>query len=250
MTGPSSIFDAHVHVGKWLTPDFHGRESDLHDVADTLDRTGIEGALAMPTDAGDNAGLLAEMKDYRGKVDFLFAAWIDPTDTNLNGFLKANAGTIRALKFHPSFSRTPITDDTFRPFLEYAGDNGLPAVVHCGRWLEKAGYELALEAATRYQTVPFILSHMGGDSPGLVMGAANAVSDRRLENVYLGTESIREYWLVGRALELVGPERIVFGSDHNLNHPASFIAVVDALDLPAADRDLILGGNARRLLGI
>jgi predicted TIM-barrel fold metal-dependent hydrolase len=40
----------------------------------------------------------------------------------------------------------------------------------------------------------------------------------------------------------------VFGSDHNLNHPGSFLAVIEALGLSAAQRAAILGGNARRIL--
>lgn len=242
------VFDAHVHVGRWKTPDFAGRTSHLEDVADVLTGAGCSGALVMPTDEADNQGLLDALGARNKGPRFLFAAWINPDAPELDGFLADHLGDIRAFKFHPSFQRRPITDPSYRPYLEMAGREGLPAVVHCGRWREIAGYELALEAAVRHPDVPFILSHMGGDSPGLVTGAAEAIRDGRLDNVYLGTESIREYWLVRRALEIVGPERLVFGSDHNLNHPASFLAVVDALDLTDADRARVVGGNAQRLL--
>ncbi|MBL6976391.1 MAG: amidohydrolase family protein [Deltaproteobacteria bacterium] len=242
------VFDAHVHVGRWKTLDFAGRTSHLEDVADVLTGAGCTGALVMPTDEADNQGLLDAVKAWKKRPCFLFAAWINPEVTGLEGFLSDHLADIRALKFHPSFQRRPITDITYRPFLDLAGREGLPAVVHCGRWREIAGYELALEAAAAHPDVPFILSHMGGDSPGLVTGAATAIRDGRMDNVYLGTESIREYWLVRRALEIVGPEKLVFGSDHNLNHPASFLAVVDALDLSDTDRKLVVGGNARRIL--
>ncbi|NOZ02533.1 MAG: amidohydrolase family protein [Deltaproteobacteria bacterium] len=247
MKGNFHRFDAHVHVGKWQTPDFAGRSSDLDDVSSVLADAGLTGALLMPTDAVDNQGLLEAIRAFDTDMNLLFAAWIDPEAPGLKAFL--DHGDVRALKFHPSFQRRPITDESFRPFLELAARRGLPVVVHCGRWREVAGFELALEAASRYPGVPFVLSHMGGDSAELVLGAARAIGDNHLQNVYLGTESIREYWLVQRALDIVGPRRVVFGSDHNLNHPASFLAVVEALDISSAERNLVLGGNAKRLFG-
>jgi predicted TIM-barrel fold metal-dependent hydrolase len=243
-------FDAHVHVGRWQLPDFGGHGSDLDDVSGVLSATGFTGALVMPTDAGDNAGTLAALDAYRGPLSFLFAPWIDPRDASLPAFLDANAGRIAALKFHPSFCRLPLTAPEFRPFLQHAADRGLPCVVHCGRWQEVAGWSITLQVVESLPRVPFILSHMGGDSPGLVAGAAAAIHERHLDNAYLGTESIREPWVVGRALAVLGSERLVFGSDHNLNHPGSFLAVIEALGLSAAQRAAILGGNARRILAL
>ncbi|MBM4395578.1 MAG: amidohydrolase family protein [Deltaproteobacteria bacterium] len=242
------VFDAHVHVGRWLTPDFAGRESDLADAAGVLAGAGVTGALVMTTDARDNEGVLAAVRAWQGPLELRFAAWADPADPAALPFLARNAGEVAALKVHASFARLPITDPAFEPFLAHAGRAGLPVVVHCGRWREVAGWEMALEAADRHPEVPFILSHMGGDSPALVLGAAQAVRDRGLANAHLGTESIREYWLVRRALDLVGPEKVLFGSDHNLNHPGAFLAVARALGLDAASEALVLGGNARRLL--
>lgn len=250
---PFQVFDAHVHVGRWLTLDFAGRESDLTDVTRVLASAGVTGALVMPTDEGDNAGLLREVVHF-GNADgamlaLFFAAWIRPSDDSLHDFLENNLSLVRALKIHPSFNRLPLTDPTYEPYLNLAEVARWPVIVHCGRWREVAGWEKALEVAERHPEVPFILAHMGGDSPSLVMGAARAIRERGLFNAYLGTESIREYWLVARALDLVGPERIVFGSDHNLNHPASFLAVIEALGLSPMEKNLILGGNAARLLG-
>lgn len=248
---PFEVFDAHVHVGRWLTPDFAGRESDLEDVTRVLKSARVTGALVMPTDSGDNAALLAEVfrRQVSGEAPALFfAAWVRPGDETLREYLNENLSRVSALKIHPSFNRLPITDPSCEPFLSLASAHHWPVVVHCGRWREVAGWEKALEAAERHPDIPFVLSHMGGDSPSLVLGAARAIRERGLANAHLGTESIREYWLVAQALDLVGPRRLVFGSDHNLNHPASFLAVIAALDLAPAERALILGGNARRLL--
>lgn len=243
------VFDAHVHVGRWLTPDFAGRESGLDDAAAVLAGAGADGALVMTTDARDNEGALAALRAYRGPLDLRFAAWADPRDDGLGAWIEARAAAVAALKIHPSFSRLPLSDPSFGPLLDLAERLGLPVVVHCGRWREVAGWEIAVDCAARRPALPFVLSHMGGDSPALVLGAAAAIAERGLANVHLGTESIREYWLVRRALDLVGPARVVFGSDHNLNHPAAFLAVAEAATPDPAARALVLSGNARRLFG-
>lgn len=244
-------FDAHVHVGAWQTPDFAGHASDLADVRRVLGQAGFTGALVMPTDDGDNDGLaraLAQAPDEPGGPRFLMAAWVDPhrPDDTLD-FLERRGPLVRALKCHPSFARLPLTAPAYRPFLAYAREHDLPIVTHCGRWREVAGFEVALEAAAEFPQVSFVLSHMGGDGPTLVAGAAAAIRERGLDRVHLGTESIREPWVVGRAIDVLGADRLVFGSDHNLNHPASFLAVIDALGLSHGERERILGGNARTL---
>lgn len=247
MNDAYSRFDAHVHIGWWKTPDFAGHGSGIAQVSRVLRQSGFTGALAMTTDQIDNQGLLSAIKAGTHEISFSFAAWAQPGDSSFALFLESNLDHICAIKTHPSFARKPISHDDYVFVLELARRHGLPVVVHCGRWQEVAGYNIVLDTARKWHDVSFVLAHMGGDSPALVSGAASRIHDEHIENAFLGTESIREYWLVGRALDVLGPSRLVFGSDHNLNHPASFVAVIDALGLEGADYQAIMGGNAYRL---
>jgi predicted TIM-barrel fold metal-dependent hydrolase len=142
-----------------------------------------------------------------------------------------------------------ITDERAAPFLAFAAEHGLTVLVHCGRWQEMSSYKLALDAAADYADTNFILSHMGGDTPELVLGAVEGALKRNLSNVHLGIEGVREYWIVRRAVEELGADRVIFGSDFPLGHPRMYLGLVESLDLDQARRDLILGGNALRLLG-
>ncbi len=243
----AGIFDAHVHAGKWLAPDFGGHSTTLEQTAHVLADAGISGALVMPTDSGDNDGLLSALATYRGPVRFLAAAWAMPDCTGFGTEL--DAGAFAAVKIHPSFCRRPVSDPCWVPAIGAARERGLPVVVHCGRWQEMAGWGILLDTARRWPDVTFVMAHMGGDSPGLVRAAAGAIASGRVGNVYMGTESIREYWVLADAVRTVGADRVLFGSDHNLNAPSSFLAVVRAAGLSVGEQAAILGDNALRLFG-
>jgi predicted TIM-barrel fold metal-dependent hydrolase len=170
-------------------------------------------------------------------------------DDYIFDFIQKNRREVFALKIHPSFARLPVDDKAFYPFFELAQTFSMPVVVHCGRWREVTGYEHVLNVAKMFSNVDFILSHMGGDSPPLVLGAARDILNLGLENCFLGTESIREYWLIERVVKMLGAKKLVFGSDHNLNHPRTFIATIEALRITAEEKSLIFGQNAMALLG-
>jgi predicted TIM-barrel fold metal-dependent hydrolase len=72
---------------------------------------------------------------------------------------------------------------------------------------------------------------------------------RGLPNAYLGTESIREYYSVRIALDRLGPERLLFGSDYPLGWPSAYLGVLEGARLTEEERRLVLGGNLLRLMG-
>lgn len=248
------ILDGHVHVGPWKEPSFSGRATDLAHCVEVLRESGIGGALVMPTDRAENEGLLAALRAWegqRGGADPIlrFNAWVDPLDPGNLPWLEAHAREIAALKIHPSFVRKPPTDPVYEPHLDAAAAHGWPVLVHCGRWQEMSSWRFGVELARRHPTVSFVLCHMGGDSTDLVQGVVDALSaEDGPRNAWLGTESIRQYWIVGAAIERLGADRVIFGSDYNLNHPRSFLAVVEALHLPKPQAQAVLGDNLDGLL--
>ena len=50
--------------------------------------------------------------------------------------------------------------------------------------------------------------------------------------------------------KLVGSDHILFGSDYPLIAQSRFLKEIDSLELSEDDKNLILSGNARRLLGM
>lgn len=245
-TGAVKVIDGHVHVGRWRTPDFSGRATEVEDAARLYAELGYTSALVMPTDTGENARLLDGL--LASSFPFRFCAWIDPADPAAAAFLDERRDDVAALKVHPSFLRRRADDEVFEPFYRWGAAHGTPVLVHCGRWLEMASWRFPLAAAVRHPDVAFVLCHMGGDGTDLVEGAVEGVLASGADNVFFGTESIRQYWIVRHAISRLGPERVIFGSDYNLNHPRSFEAVVDALDLPPAARERVFFHNLNELL--
>jgi predicted TIM-barrel fold metal-dependent hydrolase len=56
------------------------------------------------------------------------------------------------------------------------------------------------------------------------------------------------WWATEIAINRLGAERFLYGSDFPLGHPRVLLGLIDALRIPAADKDLILGQNLLRLL--
>jgi predicted TIM-barrel fold metal-dependent hydrolase len=53
-----------------------------------------------------------------------------------------------------------------------------------------------------------------------------------------------------QVIQLVGADKILFGSDYPLLAQGRLLKEINSLDLAPETKSLILGGNARRLLGI
>lgn len=243
------LIDAHIHAGHWSPGKFLGRGVSFRDIEECLDECGIAGAVLTATDLRENE-LIREFVGRAREKRFWFFPWINPAEPGQLEYVKGRSGPeIDGLKFHPSCDRVRITDERVMPFLQVARDRSLPVLVHCGRWQEMSSYAYALDAASKHADVTFILSHMGGDTPELVIATLEGIMAARLSNVFLGMEGVREYWAIQRVIDELGADRVIFGSDYPLGHPKMYLGLVDALRLSDRDRALVLGGNILRLLG-
>lgn len=249
------IIDAHVHVGAWDHADFLGRASSFQSTLAELEGAGIGGAALLPTDRGENQALLdgaraAQAAGHRGQM-WLFP-WVRPLGAGGEAdlaWVEDNLASIAGIKFHPSLSRVRISDPAFAPFLELCARASKVALVHCGRWQEMASWRFCLDAAERHPAARFLLAHAGGDTPPLATAAAAGIAERKLANAWFEISGLREYWVVQRNIDLIGPERYLLGSDYNLAHPSMYVAAVRAMKLGEVATRQVLGENAVALLG-
>jgi predicted TIM-barrel fold metal-dependent hydrolase len=103
--------------------------------------------------------------------------------------------------------------------------------------------------ANEYPDVAFIIPHLGSFADD--WRAQLALTDHlvRHRNVFTDTAGVRRFDLLAQAVRRAGARKILFGTDGPWLHPAVELAKVHALEIAAADRDQILGGNLLRLIG-
>jgi uncharacterized protein len=242
------IIDAHIHIGKWSSV-FLDYETNVKDAVKVLKESGIDSAVALPCDTFMNQELLDEIKKEKN-YKFHFACWINPDDNNLDAFIEKNIKEIKVFKIHPSFQKKRVTDTAYSKYLDIAESKNIPVIVHCGRWQDIASFTFPIEAAKKRKNLNLILAHMGGDQPNLVTDCANAVKESGLKNLFLGTESVREFHFVNEAVKIAGAERVIFGSDYNLGLPKMYIPIIESLKISNEEKELIFSRNISRLLGI
>jgi uncharacterized protein len=201
----------------------------------------VEAAVCLPADATPNLVLLDKINRHKD-FKFYFAAWINPDDKELDGFLEKSINDISIFKFHPSVQKKKVTDESFKKYIELAVETHKPIVVHCGRWQEIASYKFPLELSKKYPDLKIILAHLGGDQPGLYMECANEVKNLNSKNIYLGTESVREFYFVNEVVKTVGADKVIFGSDYNLGLPKMYIPIIESLKVSNEEKEMIVSG--------
>jgi len=179
----------------------------------------------------------------------------------------------------------PLSDERYWPLYEAAADRGAVLYIHpihpvgveamTDYWLMPligfpmdttlAAAKLVFAGvARRFPTIRWVLAHLGGAIPYLA---------ERLDRGYYAFEScrrnidrppseyLREFWYdtvnfdvaaLRLALAFAGPDRLMAGSDypHQIGSLEKMRQSVDALALPEDQRQSIMGGNARLLLGL
>jgi len=104
------------------------------------------------------------------------------------------------------------------------------------------------------QRVPqaiIVMAHMGGQPYALGNWHLAVEVASRHRNLYLDTASSQiDNGMLEYAVEHVGPEKILFGTDTPLLDPWVQRAKVEGAQIPDEAKGLILGGNVQRLLGL
>lgn len=251
MSNPNPvILDAHMHVGEWNDPLFVHASTTIKALNQTLTEAGIRGGVVTSSDRRENQQLLDRIEQY-GTLKYWVFPWVDPTeDVAMDmAFLRANRARISGLKLHPTYSRLPLTDPAYDPYFEFAQHQGWPLLVHCGQWQEMASYKFVLERAQEKPDVNFILAHGGGNNAKLRLEVPEEIERRGSpSNVYIDLSGLGLWWAVELAVKKLGARYFLYASDYPLGHPKVLLGLIDALRIPAADKDMILGKNLLSLL--
>jgi len=150
---------------------------------------------------------------------------------------------MRGVKMY-SHPESPITEASSTAILETAADLRLPVL----------GHFTPTECDQLMQRVPgavVVMAHMGGQPYALGNWHLAVEVASRHPNLYLDTASSQiDNGMLEYAVQQVGPERILFGTDMPLLDPWVQRVKVAGAEISDEAKDLILGGNLQRLLGL
>lgn len=141
------------------------------------------------------------------------------------------------------------------PVVEAATALGLPVMTHTSEPVGHAypgkgdvSARAILGLAVRWPDLTVVAAHWGGGLPFYELMPEVAAALRRVYYDTAASSLLYRDDVFRLVAEMVGPERILFGTDYPLLSQRRFIRRVRSAGLSEAALTMILGGNARRLL--
>ena len=151
------------------------------------------------------------------------------------------------LKLHPDVHEHPIDGPGYEPFLRLAAEHAAPVLTHGQTRSAWSDPEAVARAAAHHPDVDVLMGHSGLWVDGFDRAAALAREHDRLHLETCGSR-LTDRWLE-RIVELAGAQKVVFGTDACFLDPRVGLGKALGARLTPDERALLLGGNARRILG-
>lgn len=236
------VIDVHGHIGHWTFPTHC---ASVHHLQDYMERCQIAGtvvshSLAITYDFVEGNARLAEaIQDAKGVWGYitLNPHYLAGSLAELDRY-KEHPQFV-GVKLHPEQQAYRLTDGNVLVLLEEVSELDLPVLVHT---FPGQTHDLC-QVALQFPQIKFIMGHMGGDdwAHGIAAAAAR-------ENIWLEPcSSFPAVGKVNRAVEALGSERVLFGSDSNLLHPAFVWGMLEDAGLSPEEMENIAYRNAQGL---
>ncbi|MBR4941674.1 MAG: amidohydrolase family protein [Clostridia bacterium] len=265
------IFANHAHLyHKEIRP--HG---DLDSLKKLMDDVGLDGVVAfapfnkdgsiqvLSPDENQNRWLAEELK---GQNDIIGFGTVNFDRDNLEDQVKEIAELgFKGIKLHPQHQLFRINGEKAYRVYGVAEELGLFLSFHTGIHYERIRDSSVLmfdDIAWDFPKLRFSMEHMGGysffrESIAVMNNQRNAKKEPR---IFAGWTSIydRGQWYISPEdlcwlLELTGDKAHIFGLDFphaNTERIAKAVNAVKSLPIPETTKELILGGNLMRELGL
>ena len=170
----------------------------------------------------------------------------------------AKAGIRGVGEIRPDTQLFDLTDEVvMEPFVEALRKNKLILLTHAS---EPVGHDYPGKGSITpdilypfiagFPDLKLVCAHWGG---GLPFYALMPEVGKAMSNVFFDTAASPLLYtpqVYNQVIQLVGADKILFGSDYPLLAQSRLLKEIEALDLPRETKNLILSGNAQRLLGI
>lgn len=153
---------------------------------------------------------------------------------------------IVGVKLHPVLGNYDILSTSMHRLMEdLIAPSGLPVLSHVGNESPNVPIDRYLQFALKFPTVRFVAAHLGVGLLGLSDAAIDAWHKYPAQNVWFDMGTLRAFYsgAVEALLDVVGPDRICFGTDAPLYIPAPFTRVLETLAISDEVREKIAWRN-------
>ncbi|MDG6994907.1 MAG: amidohydrolase [Nitrososphaerota archaeon] len=242
------VVDSHVHFGGWG----YGKglpKLKTNEMLAEFDKNGVDKAVVFSANSIDFHSSNDEIQEavLQAKGRLIPFARINPYEgekalEELRHRMSKQGW--KGVKLHPTLQGFPLESTIAFPVYDEIAKLKVPVVVHTGSEMFNTPAQLAI-IAEMYPDITFIMAHMGAT---FLVEQAIIVAKRR-DNIILESTDVKCKKLRS-AVEAVGSERVVCGSDYPYDIQAHQLAKAEMSGLSSKDKDNVLGDTISKLLSI
>lgn len=235
------VIDAHTHLGDF--PVF-GVSIDSSQLIHLMDQYEIEKAVvsALPNTLTQRA-----LETYPDRLTGLVR--VNPFDSDVPEIINKAIleWGFKGVKLNPLFNNFLPDSKVVYPVMDQAAKLKLPVLIHCGHppWSLPWSFE---RLAERYSDVTIIMAHMGHGHIVYINGALDVAED--YPNIMVDTAGMTMHTKIKEAVNRLGVDRVMYGSDTPLGHPGWEIPKVKVAGLDEDQLQHVLYKNAIKIYNI
>ncbi|MDP7525588.1 MAG: amidohydrolase family protein [Dehalococcoidales bacterium] len=278
------IIDFHTHIfspnikenrSKYIDSDscfaalYSGKNADLataDELINSMDKHGID--ISVVLNIGwtrqdlcheTNDYILESVNRYPERLVGFCSVQPRSLEATVDEIKHCDQGGIRGVgEMRPDIQLFDLKDEeVMKPFIEAVSQHNLILLTHAS---EPVGHkypgkgsvtpELLYPFITSYPDLTIVCAHWGA---GLPFYALMPEVRQAMRNVFFDTAAspfLYSPQIYPQVTQLVGADKILFGSDYPLLAPSRLLGEINSLELPQDAKELILSANAQKLLGI
>jgi hypothetical protein len=237
------IVDAHCHLG------YFGGWANVGTTAEELIELNKEFNVVHSIVFSQINKLSAEAVMKHPK-NFTGYAWLNPFEGEkaVNELRTAvKEWDCKGVKLHPLLQAFIADDPIVYPIMDEARRLNLPVAIHSGHPPFSLPWSIG-ELAEVYPDVTIVMLHMGHGHGLYIRAAINTA--KRYSNIVLETSGMPMHTKIKDAMETVGDDRVIYGSDIPFHHPSVELQRVKMAGLSEHQLRKILHGNAVEKLNL
>jgi len=232
------IIDAHMHLGEFAV---FGESISHKQLVELMNQYDIEKAVvsALP-----NSLTIEAVEKYPERITGLVR--VNPHEAEASEIVEKalTEWGLKGVKLNPLFNNFLPDSKVVNPVMDVAAKHNVPVLIHSGHppWSLPWSFE---RLADRYPDVTIVMAHMGHGHIVYINGALDVAES--YPNIVVDTAGMTMHTKIKEAVNRLGVDRVMYGSDTPLGHPGWEIPKVKVSGLDEEQLEHVLYKNALKI---